>query len=177
MQRRDCFHRRSDATDHAAFSRAQYACESAMEQHVSFPSDSVVLSGTLHRPDQAEGELRAGMILAHGFGGSSNGAGHPELAQALKQAGYVSLRFDFRGCGASGGEAGRRDYEEEVQDLLAAVTFLQAQPGVDPERIGVFGASMGGSVAICATARAQRLKACIANGSVGNGERRFRSQY
>lgn len=76
-------------------------------------------------------------MQCHGFGGSRAGAGHPELARALVEAGDVVLRFDFRGCGESDGEPGRVLPEEEIQihDLRAAVDFLQAQPGVDARRL------------------------------------------
>jgi len=146
-----------------------------MEQAVSFESAGIVLKGTLHRPEG--GRPRAGVILCHGFGGSSSGAGHPEYARALERAGYVALRFDFRGCGASGGERGRVICAEEVEDLRSAITFLQAQDGIDAARIGVIGASLGGSVAILAAALDQRIRVCAANGAIGNGERRFRFQY
>lgn len=147
-----------------------------MERAVSFESADIVLKGTLHRPDGGAGP-RAGIVLCHGFGGSSSGAGHPEFARALEQAGYVVLRFDFRGCGSSGGERGRVICMEEVEDLRNAIGFVQAQDGVDAARIGVIGASLGGSVAVYAAAIDQRVRACAANGAIGNGERRFRFQY
>ncbi|MDE3076906.1 MAG: alpha/beta hydrolase, partial [Chloroflexota bacterium] len=96
---------------------------------MTFPSERVTLSGTLHRPDGGDGGPRPGLVLCHGFGGSSSGSGHPQLARALEGAGYIVLRFDFRGCGASGGEAGRVICDEEVEDARHAVTFLLSQPG------------------------------------------------
>jgi pimeloyl-ACP methyl ester carboxylesterase len=116
-------------------------------------------------------------VLCHGFGGSCRGAGHPELAKALEQAGYAVLRFDFRGCGRSEGKCGDVIVDEEIADLRHAIDFLQTQPSVDPARIGVIGASLGGSVAIEVAASDVRVRVCVANGSVGNGERRYRAQY
>ena len=103
--------------------------------------------------------------------------GHPELAKALEQAGYVVLRFDFRGCGQSEGRRGDVIVDEEIADLRHAIDFLATQPGVDAARIGVIGASLGGSVAIEVAASDARVKVCVANGSIGNGERRYRAQY
>jgi dipeptidyl aminopeptidase/acylaminoacyl peptidase len=146
-----------------------------MEQAISFTSNGLALQGFLHLPGGTG--RRPGLVLCHGFGGSCRGAGHPELAQALTQAGYVALRFDFRGCGQSEGKRGDVIVDEEIADLRRAIDFLIAQPRVDAARIGVIGASLGGSVAIEVAASDARVKACVANGSIGNGERRFRAQY
>jgi hypothetical protein len=146
-----------------------------MEQAIGFTSDGFALNGFLHQPEGA-GE-HPGLVLCHGFGGSCRGAGHPELANALEQAGYVVLRFDFRGCGQSEGKRGDVIVDEEIADLRHALDFLVRQPSVDATRIGVIGASLGGSVAIEVAADDARVKLCVANGSIGNGERRYRAQY
>ncbi len=147
-----------------------------MEQAVSFSSAGITLRGTLHRPDGVAGRCPA-IVQCHGFGGSSSGAGHPQLARALERAGYVVLRFDFRGCGSSEGERGRIICMEEVEDARNAITFVQTQEGVDPDRMGLIGASLGGAVVIHVAATDERVRVCAANGAIGNGERRFRFQY
>jgi uncharacterized protein len=146
-----------------------------MERAIGFTSDGLDLRGFLHVPGSA-GKHPA-LVLCHGFGGSCRGAGHPELAKALEGAGYVVLRFDFRGCGQSEGRRGSVIVDEEIADLRHALDFLRQQPSVDKDRIGVIGASLGGSVAIEVAASDPRVRLCVANGSIGNGERRFRAQY
>jgi uncharacterized protein len=147
-----------------------------MEQAINFLSDGLALKGVLHVPEGAT-KPRPAIILCHGFGGSCRGAGHPELAQALARAGYVVLRFDFRGCGQSEGERANVICGEEASDLRHAVDFLETRQEVDRARIGVIGASLGGSVALYVTAKDKRLQFCAANGAIGRGERRFRFQY
>lgn len=147
-----------------------------MERQISFESSDLTLRGTLHAPPGPV-PCRPGIVLCHGFGGSSAEAGHPELARLLARSGYAALRFDFRGCGASDGERGRIICMEEVEDARAAITFLQAQQGVDKSKIGLIGASLGGSVALYAAALDARVRVCAANGAIGIGERRFRYQY
>ena len=147
-----------------------------MEQKISFASAGNTLRGTLHIPEGV-GRTRPALIQCHGFGGSSSGAGHPELARALQRAGYIVLRFDFRGCGESDGQRGDVICLEEVEDLRRAIDFLGAQPGVDENHIGVIGASLGGAVVLYVTATDPRVQVCAANGAVANGERRFRFQY
>lgn len=147
-----------------------------MEHEVAFDSAGIQLRGTLHIPDGVRAPTAA-LAICHGFGGNSSGADRRRFAQAFESAGYVVLRFDFRGCGASGGEPGRVICQEEVEDLRNAITFLQSGEVVDRARIGVVGGSLGGSVAIYATAVDPRIACCVANGAIGNGERRFRFQY
>jgi dienelactone hydrolase len=49
----------------------------------------------------------------------------------------------------------------EVNDFRAAISFLQGEPGVDPERIGIWGSSNGGSVVTAVSALDARVKACV----------------
>lgn len=147
-----------------------------MEQEIEFSSDGLALKGVLHLPEGADGP-RPAIILCHGFGGSCRGAGHPELARALAGAGYVALRFDFRGCGQSEGTRGNVICLEEVTDLQHALAFLKAQPAAAANKIGLVGASLGGSLAVHVAAHDPTVKLCVAIGAIGNGERRFRRQY
>ena len=56
------------------------------------------------------------------------------------------LTFDYRFLGASGGEPRRQIIPlRQIEDIRNAVTFLQLQPEVDPERLGLFGVSLGGA--------------------------------
>ena len=63
--------------------------------------------------------------------------------------GYIVFRPDYRGHGFSEGEArgayGAPDY---TIDVLNAVAALKRYPQADPARIGMWGHSMGGSIAL-----------------------------
>jgi hypothetical protein len=147
-----------------------------VEQAILFSSDGLTLQGVMHVPEGADAP-RPAIILCHGFGGSCQGAGHPELARALEGAGYIALRFDFRGCGKSEGTRGNVICREEVDDLRQAIAFLRTQPRIDAARIGIVGASLGGSLAVQVAATDPTVKLCAAIGAIGHGERRFRRQY
>ena len=54
----------------------------------------------------------------------------------------------------------------EVEDFRAAVSFLQGEPGVDPDRIGLWGSSNGGAVVLMTAALDGRVKAVVSQ--VGN---------
>jgi dienelactone hydrolase len=49
----------------------------------------------------------------------------------------------------------------EVEDFRAAISFLQGEPGVDPERIGIWGSSNGGTVVTAVSALDARVKATV----------------
>jgi len=148
------------------------------EQAVSFKSAGLRLHGVLSLPeDLRASERRAAFLVLHGFGSNSESSNVLAPTRALNQFGYVTLRFDMRGCGKSEGEFGRVICLEQVEDLGNALDFLAAQPAVDPDRIGAIGSSFGGAVAVYAGGTNPRLAAVISNGGWGHGERKFRGQH
>lgn len=72
--------------------------------------------------------------------------------QYLAQHGYVVFTLDNRGSGFRGVQFETALYERmgsvEVEDQVAGVHFLKTLPYVDPARIGVFGWSYGGYMAL-----------------------------
>ena len=52
----------------------------------------------------------------------------------------------------------------EVADFRAAVSFLQGEPGVDPDRIGIWGSSNGGGVVMAVAGVDARVKAVVVAG-------------
>jgi len=76
------------------------------------------------------------------FGGNMRDDVLEILARALERIGVACLRFNFRGVGAS---AGCHDgHGGEVDDLLAAVAWLQAEHS--PRALTVGGYSFGASI-------------------------------
>lgn len=146
-----------------------------IESRVSFHSDAERLAGKLGIPQELRpGERRAAFVIMHGFGGTKNDGLSRAAAELLVQLGYVTLRFDFRGCGESSGERGLVRCEDEVADALNAVSFMEGLPEVDPRRIGMLGGSLAGSVAIQAAGADARIAACISCGGLGSGETTLR---
>jgi uncharacterized protein len=148
------------------------------EETVSIPSAGLRLHGAVGTPaDWQPSQRRAAFLVLHGFGGNSDSAGVLAPTRALSGFGYVTLRFDMRGCGKSEGEFGRVICLEQVEDLGNALTFLARHPAVDPDRIGAIGSSFGGAVAVFAGGTNPRIAAVISNGGWGHGERKFRGQH
>jgi hypothetical protein len=151
---------------------------SVKDQIINFKSAGLRLHGVIGVPEDLHAsERRAAFLVVHGFGSNSESANVLQPTRVLNDFGYVTLRFDMRGCGKSEGEFGRVICLEQVEDLGNALAFLATQPGVDPERIGAIGSSFGGAVAVYAGGTNPRLAAVISNGGWGHGERKFRGQH
>jgi hypothetical protein len=148
------------------------------EQVVSFQSAGLRLHGVVGVPEGLHpSERRPAFLVLHGFGSNSESANVCQPTRVLNEFGYVTLRFDMRGCGKSEGEFGRVICLEQVEDLGNALAFLATHPAVDPDRIGAIGSSFGGAVAVYAGGTNPRLAAVISNGGWGHGERKFRGQH
>jgi len=68
---------------------------------------------------------------------------------AFSRNGYVLFRPDYRGHGDSEGEPTGAYYSPGYTiDVLNAVSSIKKYPGVNPEKIGMWGHSMGGSITL-----------------------------
>ena len=106
------------------------------------------------------GNLGETLILVHGLG--SNRANLLDMAADLHARGYNLLLFDLRAHGASEGDWSTLGVKE-VRDVRAALDYLRSQPEVDPERVGVYGGSLGGAVALLSAAAIPELRAVAAD--------------
>ncbi len=110
----------------------------------------------------------AAVALLHGAGSTRSGA--LRHAAVLADHGYGVLLYDARGHGRSGGRAMDLGWTGE-RDVSGALSFLARQPEVDPTRLGVVGLSMGGEVAVGASARDGRIAAVVAEGATARSDR------
>ncbi len=117
---------------------------------------------------------RTTLILVHGLG--ANRADLLPLARAFVGRGYGLLLLDLRAHGESGGRASTLGLHE-VRDVSAAVRYLQQRPEVDPDRIGIYGQSLGAAVAIMAGAELTALRAVVADSGFASVEWLVRHQF
>ncbi|MGE5533945.1 MAG: alpha/beta hydrolase [Acidobacteriota bacterium] len=143
-----------------------------METDVTFKSDSVELAATFYAKDGVKGRM-PGIVLGHGFAG----ARYPKMANYLANLGYGVLSIDFRGYGKSGGVRGRVVPREQVSDFKNSVSYLAQRSDIDPDRIGIIGSSLGGSIAVMAAADDPRMKVCVAGCPIYNGDVTLRILY
>ncbi|MGI8825388.1 MAG: alpha/beta hydrolase [Chloroflexota bacterium] len=139
-------------------------------RQLDFYSDGIRLEGLLQLPDgEREGRLPV-VLLCSGFQGLKELI-PAKLWAPFTAAGYACFAFDYRGFGTSDGVRGRVLPSEQVEDVRNAVTFLQAQPELDPESIGVVGWGLGGGIVVQAAAEDARIKAVACLNGVGDAGR------
>jgi len=128
----------------------------AMER-VQFEADDLTLVGDLRVPES--GGPAPGLVFTGPFTGVRDQV-TGLYADRLSAAGYVTLAFDHRNFGESGGEPRRHESPQgKLADLRAAVSCLRARPEVDAERIGAVGICLGGGYALKFAAFDPRVKA------------------
>jgi len=138
---------------------------------VHFYSEGSRLEGDYFVPDGLQrGERRPGIVLCHGYSGIRNLI-LPDYAKLFVAAGYAVLSFDYRGFGGSEGPKWRIMPLEQIDDIRNAITWLESQPEVDADRIGVWGTSNGGAHAPYVAGVDERVKAAVGQVGYGDGRR------
>ncbi len=119
--------------------------------------DGMEVPNILYKPHGADAAHKApAVLLIHGGPGGQTRTGYSALTQYLVNHGYVVLGVNNRGSSGYGktfyaaddGKHGR----EPLWDCVEAKKFLQKQPYVDPDRIGIMGGSYGGYMVLSALA-------------------------
>ncbi len=110
----------------------------------------------------SELESNKTIILMHGWG--MNRSDILKNTYFLHDLGFNLMYFDFRALGESGGKTSSIGYLE-LKDVAAAVQFLKETRPQFCERIGLYGLSMGGMVAICEAARNPEIVCVVAEAS------------
>lgn len=146
---------RSVACFHEAASRFEPVIEP-----VEIPYEGTTLHGYLYRAGDA-GQSRPTMLMHNGFDGATEEM-HFFGAAAGVERGYNVLTFD--GPGQPSAIHGKKlvlrpDWENVVGPIL---DWMIEQPGVDEDRIGLLGISLGGMLAPRAAAFERRLAAVVA---------------
>lgn len=156
-----------DAYNQGDFRRADRLIDQAYEamavmekvaERVFYPSSGgLTVSGLLFRPPEGRGPWPTVIVNHAGFGTAGD---FSEVALMIRDRGYLVFNPDFRGSGMSQGS--HEGAKGEVDDVIAAVDYLQREGLVEGERVGMYGQSHGAAVSVLAAARDPRIKAVVA---------------
>jgi len=123
------------------------------EKHVRFGEHG--LAGVFHSPRERASTC---VITCHGLYSSKDSEKYVDIARRFCGEGLAVLRFDFTGCGESGGRFEDTSLTGRMKDLESALGFVREQ---GCESIGVMGSSLGGTVAVLTAAEDRRVKALV----------------
>jgi fermentation-respiration switch protein FrsA (DUF1100 family) len=127
---------------------------------VSFDSGGVELVGYLHGPTNATGKAPS-LVMGHGFSGTQDRLF--ANAERFAGAGFAVLTFDYRNFGESGGEPRQViDIEGQRADWRSAVSWARSRPEIDPDRVALWGSSLGGTHTIFVASGDPRVAAVVA---------------
>lgn len=143
--------------------------------------DHVVLNGWMIKPPDFDPNRKYPvMFYVYGGPGSQTvlniwGRTQTGWFQMLAQMGYIIVSVDNRGTGARGEEFKKMTYLQlgkyETIDQIEAAKYLSSLPYVDKSRIGIFGWSYGGYMALmCLTKGSEYFNAGIAVAPVTSWE-------
>ncbi len=115
--------------------------------YIAYPSSDLTITGTMHLP--AGSDPFPVLILLHGYFERDQyyvGADTWQAAEFFAQHGYLVLAPDLRSWGES--DAGLSLFHMGLTaDVLHLISSLPSIPQADPDRLGLWGHSMGGGIA------------------------------
>ena len=146
-------------------------------QKITFYSDGLKISAILFMPNSTS--RCPGIVLPQGTVGLKEHYRSPAICSLLADAGFAALTFDYQGFGESEGPTGQPRNQivpvQQIQNVRDALTFLSAQPGVDPKRLALFGFCWGGTHSVYVGSTDCRVKCVVEIGGMGDGTRWLRS--
>jgi dienelactone hydrolase len=129
--------------------------------YIDYPSDGLTITGIMQVPP-GRGPFPV-IILNHGYIPPDkywSGADTWNAAEYLNRRGFLTVAPDFRNWGES--DPGNSFFSTgPVIDVLNLIGSLSSVPEADPERVGMWGHSMGGGVTTKAIAIDSRIKAAV----------------
>ena len=128
--------------------------------NVEFESDGVTCRAWHYNPICNALADHAGtpcVVMASGFGATRQ-MGLEPYAQRFAAAGLHVLSFDYRHFGASDGEPRHLiSVRRQLHDWQQAVRYARILPGVDPERIALWGTSFSAGHVLATAIRDRRI--------------------
>jgi len=132
------------------------------KRKVFFESRGKRLGGYLYIPD-GKGPFPV-VVLVHGFTGGTHEIKNRHMCDALADNGFVALMFDFydKPNGLSEPKIEDTNVTNQMEDVKAAIDFMEKQNFINKKRIGLTGHSLGGmTIILYAALHDARVKALV----------------
>jgi uncharacterized protein len=131
----------------------------ALIEECHFQSEGSSCAGTLMLPSRSHAPPV--IVMAHGFANVRQ-ARLPAFAERFVKAGYAAFYFDYRTFGDSEGEPRHWVHPcRQLQDWEAAIRYVQSRPGVDSQRLVLWGTSFSGGHVLRLATRDQHVAAVL----------------
>ncbi|RKD90196.1 hypothetical protein BC643_0532 [Mangrovibacterium diazotrophicum] len=132
-----------------------------MYQPIEFQSEGATLRGRLYLPENDAGKLPV-VVMAHGYSATIEGMVADRFAEVFRDAGFAVILYDHRNLGISDGEP-RLEINRwtQARGFRDAIDYGVSLPELDSARIGLWGDSMSGDVALFVAAMDQRVKTVV----------------
>ncbi len=138
---------------------------------ISYPSDGLKITGVMQIPAQGHAPFPV-ILMDHGFFTRyqyKSGDGSDRAAEYLNRHGYLTLASDYRSWGGS--EIGPSlFYSGLVIDVINLLNAIPSIPQADPQRVGIWGHSMGGAVTMKVLTIDSRLRAGVLYSTVSGDD-------
>jgi dipeptidyl-peptidase-4 len=126
-------------------------------EYVSFPSlvDDYTLHARILKPTNMQPGKKYPVLFGPVYSNTARNrwAGNYSLVQQLlAKKGYIIVQVDSRGSNGYG-RAFREEFllgfaDQDIEDYASAVAYMESLPYVDPDRIGIWGSSYGGTLSV-----------------------------
>jgi dipeptidyl aminopeptidase/acylaminoacyl peptidase len=142
-------------------------------QSVTWRSDRFEVQGWLLSPPQLPASGKAPMVvLVHGGPAGAVRSHWDDTSLLLASQGYFVFLPNPRGSFGQGEAFTRANVKDfghgDLRDILAGVDAVLRLAPVDPERIGIYGHSYGGYMAMWAVTQTRRFSAAVASAGIAN---------
>jgi uncharacterized protein len=130
------------------------ATPSSLSEEVQFSNGDAHFTGTVYLPKIGD-RLPAVVVLHHAGLPTRDANLYRHLCEGLPAMGIAVLVYDRRGSGQSSGHLDKADYETLADDAVAGQHTLSRFSRIDPKKIGFWGLSQGGWLAVLAAGRSK----------------------
>lgn len=130
------------------------ATPSSLSEEIQFTNGDAHLRGTVYLPETGS-RLPAVVVLHHAGLPTRDANLYRHLCKGLPAVGIAVLVYDRRGSGQSSGDLKNADYETLADDAVAGQHALAKFSRIDPKKIGFWGLSQGGWLAVLAAGRSK----------------------